>query len=121
MKKERQEENVALISERMSIQQRHSSVGPMPSRPALQRVPTVDVHLPRDEGPRATMGKAPVPALFLLMGYFNSSDSLIRAGGGENVPMRVTAAANPHLETRSSRQVRGDSGGQCDSRNGLVT
>jgi hypothetical protein len=31
MKKERQEENVALIFERMSIQQRHSSVGPMPS------------------------------------------------------------------------------------------
>jgi len=70
MKKERQEENVALISERMSIQQRHSSVGPMPSHPALQRVPTIDVHLPRDEGPCAMGGKSSSPRTFRTYGVF---------------------------------------------------
>lgn len=79
--------------------------------PALQRAPTIDLSIsPEMRGPCTMIGEAPVPALFLLMGYFNSSDSLIRAGDDEDFPMRVTAAANPHLETHSSRQVRGDSG-----------
>jgi hypothetical protein len=56
------------------------------------------------------MGEAPVPCTFPYLRYYSSSDSLIRASDDEDFPMRATVAANPHLEVRSSRQVRGDSG-----------
>jgi hypothetical protein len=105
MKKGRQEENVALISRTdeysATPQQRWANA----VTPALQRTPTVDLSISHEmRGPCTMMGEAPVPPhFFLLMGYFNSSDSLIRAGDDEDFSMRVTAVANPHPETRRSR------------------
>src|SRR5271155_2050944 len=87
MKKGRQEENVALISERMSIQQRHSSVGPMPShQPYNEHQPSTCPSPTGMRGPCTMMGEVPVPAHSQLNGYFGSSDSLIGAGDDEDFP-----------------------------------
>jgi hypothetical protein len=68
MKKERQEENVALISGRMSIQQRHSSVGPMPSHQPYGEQ-TVDLSISHEGRDRALRWeKLRSLAPFLLIG-----------------------------------------------------